>query len=246
MDLSAYKMRTTPTHVYFWGGPFSQWWKKNTFTAELPVFRPASDGRENRLVRSGIAYEFSSAEKYMMASKGSVFGDIHKGGTLEKIMGSAVVFGDTDKDARGYCDPCHDVQKCKEIGRSVPGLKGSKWDAGDKDFWDRASVVAVTIGSLAKFTQSDQLYGVMMDMGDRLFVEGSPRDDIWGVKLSWDDPKIEDEANWRGENRLGNVLNVARDIIRAYGRDIDPWKALAQFRRENAPANGTSASAPRM
>jgi predicted NAD-dependent protein-ADP-ribosyltransferase YbiA (DUF1768 family) len=43
----------------------------------------------------------------------------------------------------------------------------------------------------------------------RLFVEGNPHDGIWGVGLSWDDKKIEDRRNWKGQNRLGTCHDEA-------------------------------------
>lgn len=47
-------MRITDTHIYFWGGPFSQW-----FRAEFEV--------------DGVTY--CTAEQYMMAEKAKLFGD---------------------------------------------------------------------------------------------------------------------------------------------------------------------------
>nr|WP_250807567.1 NADAR domain-containing protein [Neorhizobium tomejilense] len=232
MDLTK-SMRVTPTHVYFHGGPFSNWYKSD-FVAELPVFRPADGDRSDRIVRSGTPYKFSSGEKWMMACKASVMGDIHKGGALETILGSEVLFGETDKKVEGYKAPMHDVRAIKAVGRTVIGRKGGKWDAEDIAFWDRVSVPAVTVGLLSKFSQRDDMYQTIRDMGDRIFVEGSPRDDTWGVKLDWADPRIEDERNWLGRNKLGKVLNVVNAIFDEYGRISDAWKAYAQYHR--APA----------
>lgn len=234
MDLSKYAMRTTPTHVYFWGGPFSQWFR-SSFEAELPVFAPAAAGKPRRLLRSGVKLRFSSCEQYMMAAKASVFGDTGKGSVLEKILGSAVLFGETDPKAKGFEKGTHDVKEIKALGRQVPGLKGGKWDAEDIEFWDTVSLPIVTIGNLSKFTQSDEMYEVMISMGDREFVEGSPHDDQWGVKLRWDDPKIENPANWLGKNKLGIVLNNTSRIIFEHGREIDPWKALSSISRISEP-----------
>ncbi|MCZ7861180.1 NADAR family protein [Agrobacterium salinitolerans] len=234
MDLTKYSMRTTPTHVYFWGGPFSQWFK-SSFEAELPVFAPATDDKPRRLLRSGVKLRFSSCEQYMMAAKASVFGDTGKGSVLERILGSAALFGETDSKAPGFQKGTHDVKTIKDLGRQVPGLKGGKWDAEDIAFWDTVSIPIVTIGNLAKFTQSDDMYDVMVSMGEREYVEGSPKDKLWGVKLSWDDPKIENPANWRGKNKLGIVLNITSRIIFENGRDVDPWKALAGAGRRHEP-----------
>jgi ribA/ribD-fused uncharacterized protein len=234
MDLSKYSMRTTDTHVYFWGGPFSQW-HNSAFEAELPIFAPAGDGKARRLLRSGVKLIFSSCEQYMMAAKASVFGDTGKGSVLEKILGSAVLFGETDMKAKGFEKGTHDVKAIKALGRQVPGFKGGKWDADDIEFWDTVSIPIVTIGNVSKFTQSDEMYEVMVAMGDREFVEGSPFDDLWGVKIRWDDPKIENPDNWLGKNKLGYVLNRTSSIIVEHGRDIDPWKILSSNTRRPQP-----------
>ncbi|MCS4089402.1 NADAR family protein [Rhizobium sp. BK176] len=243
MDLSKFSMRITPTHVYFWGGPFSQW-HTSRFEAELPVYAPATDDKPRRLLRSGVKLRFSSCEQYMMAAKASVFGDTGKGSVLEKILGSAVLFGETDTKAPGYRAGTHDVKKIKVLGREVPGLKGGKWDADDIAFWDKVSVPAVTIGNLSKFTQSDEHYQVLMDMGDREFVEGAPNDDQWGVALRWDDPNIEDPANWKGKNKLGNIVYVAARIISELGREIDPWKVLSTYNNVKTPEPSATSPAP--
>ncbi|MDW9481378.1 DUF1768 domain-containing protein [Sinorhizobium meliloti] len=240
MDLSKFAMRTTSTHVYFWGGPFSQWFK-SPFVAELPVFAPAAESKPRRLLRSGIKLRFSSCEQYMMAAKASVFGDTGEGSVLEKILGSTVLFGETDPNAPAFQKGTHDVKAIKALGRQVPGLRGGKWDAEDIEFWDTVSLPIVTIGNISKFTQSDDMYDVMIAMADREFVEGSPHDAQWGVKLRWDDPKIENRANWLGKNKLGLALNTTRRIIFEHGRDIDAWKMLATSRR---PALQASAPAP--
>lgn len=63
-----------------------------------------------------------------------------------------------------------------------------------------------------KFIQNEYLkeYILRDDFKNKGFIEGSPVDGIWGVKVQWDNPLIDDEANWQGENRLGKVLNLVR------------------------------------
>ncbi|KAK5464907.1 hypothetical protein LTS15_001470 [Exophiala xenobiotica] len=50
--------------------------------------------------------------------------------------------------------------------------------------------------------------------GRRKFVEGSPMDKIWGIGLRWDDPRADDERNWKGGNRLGRCHDVAAEWMR--------------------------------
>lgn len=206
MNLSHYKMRLTDTHVYFWGGPFSNWFK-STFSAELPLPISVSG---NVLKRDGNPRVFTSNEKYMMAAKASAFGDA---GSLSAIM---------KKD---------DPAEVKKLGRGVLGFSGGQWTEDEIALWDKISTPLVTIGCIAKFSQSLELFEVLSEMGGRRFVEGSPQDKLWGVGLRYDDPRIEDERNWLGPNKLGGVLDDVYDISATFGADTDPWKALSAFRK---------------
>lgn len=55
-----YSERRTESHVYFLGGPLSQWYKSNFDAVAFPSYSMA---------------KFSSAEQYMMASKALLFRD---------------------------------------------------------------------------------------------------------------------------------------------------------------------------
>ena len=50
---------------------------------------------------------------------------------------------------------------------------------------------------------------------DKILVEASPYDSVWGVQMSEDDADIKNPELWRGENLLGFVLmEVRNEIIR--------------------------------
>jgi ribA/ribD-fused uncharacterized protein len=95
-------------------------------------------------------------------------------------------------------------KEAKALGRQVTRFDQREWSEHARDFMFRAV--------WAKFTQTT-LARDLVATGSRILVEGSPLDDIWGVKLRWDDPKIEDVANWLGTNWLGEVLMVVRHLI---------------------------------
>jgi ribA/ribD-fused uncharacterized protein len=50
--------------------------------------------------------------------------------------------------------------------------------------------------------------------GDRILVEASPVDAIWGIGLAADDPKVMQPELWPGENLLGFALMVVRERLR--------------------------------
>ena len=68
-------------------------------------------------------------------------------------------------------------------------------------------------GNIAKFSQNEELKNFILNTGEKVLVEASPYDDIWGVKRKMDDPDIMDPNKWAGENLLGFVLMETRDIL---------------------------------
>lgn len=50
----------------------------------------------------------------------------------------------------------------------------------------------VVAGNVHKFRQHDDLRAFLLGTGDRVLVEASPLDRIWGIGLREDDPRAED------------------------------------------------------
>ncbi|MFD7659407.1 NADAR domain-containing protein, partial [Actinosynnema sp. NPDC059797] len=55
----------------------------------------------------------------------------------------------------------------------------------------------------------------LLSTGDRVLVEASPVDRIWGIGLAADDERALDPASWRGLNLLGEALTRVRELLRA-------------------------------
>jgi ribA/ribD-fused uncharacterized protein len=52
-----------------------------------------------------------------------------------------------------------------------------------------------------------------MDTGDKLIVEASPKDKIWGIGLHYTDDRIHDQSKWEGTNWLGEaIMKVRADL----------------------------------
>ncbi|MFQ6331833.1 NADAR family protein [Nocardia sp. CWNU-33] len=128
---------------------------------------------------------FATAEHYMM-------------------WGKAMLFGDTDTADRVVA--ARHPKQAKELGRQVRGFNDIIWAAQRFDI--------VVAGSVAKFGQHEQLKQYLLGTGDRVLVEASPVDRIWGIGLAADDPRAENPAHWRGLNLLGFALMAARDELR--------------------------------
>ena len=96
-------------------------------------------------------------------------------------------------------------EKAKKLGRKVKNFDAEKWS---KVCFDKMYDAVY-----AKFSQNNDLKELLLssDFEGKGFVEGSPFDAIWGVKMDWRNPDIDNEENWKGENLLGKVLTEIRD-----------------------------------
>jgi hypothetical protein len=163
-----WKVSHSPTHVYFVGGPFSQWFMR-PFSLPLPF----TDSDE--------PVTFNCAEQYMMSGKALLFRDYD---AFEEIMAASL------------------PKEQKLIGRRVNRF--------EPDVWGEKAKSVVTTGNIAKFTQHSDLREYLFATGEKKIVEGAWYDEVWGVKLAWDNPRILNEANWEGTNWLGECLMDVR------------------------------------
>ena len=70
-------------------------------------------------------------------------------------------------------------------------------------------------GNLAKFSQDPVLGGWLLGTGNKVLVEASPVDRVWGTGLAADDGRTADPARWPGLNLLGFALMEVRDRLAA-------------------------------
>ncbi len=120
------------------------------------------------------------------------------------IAGKARLFGDAEAEARAVA--ARGPAQAKAVGRLVGGF--------DDDVWRRERFALVVAGSAHKFGQDPALRDYLLGTGERVLVEASPRDRIWGIGLAADDPRAADPASWRGLNLLGFALMEARARLR--------------------------------
>ena len=69
--------------------------------------------------------------------------------------------------------------------------------------------------SVAKFTQNAELGAYLRGTGDRVLVEASPTDRIWGIGLAAEHAHATEPSKWRGLNLLGFALMRARSQLLA-------------------------------
>lgn len=131
---------------------------------------------------------FATAEHYMMWSKAKLFED--------ELAAAAILAED-------------DPERARALGRTVTDF--------DLRVWERHRFQIVVRGSIAKFGQRGELRNFLLSTGDRMLVEASPDDPVWGIGLEADDPRAADPRTWQGQNLLGFALMTARRHLRAAG-----------------------------
>lgn len=99
----------------------------------------------------------------------------------------------------------HQPNYAKSLGRKVKNFDNEKWDKA------RYEIMKEVVKD--KINQFDELKTFIKNNKDKTFVEASPYDSIWGVKLSENDDKILDPSNWKGQNLLGKVYNELKKEI---------------------------------
>ena len=100
----------------------------------------------------------------------------------------------------------HDPRTAKNLGREVSNYVEEEWSKVRTEMMYNAC--------LLKFQSSKELAQKLIDTGDRILVEGTPFDPIWGVMIKWDNDLILDKKNWKGLNLLGIVLMRVRNDIK--------------------------------
>jgi len=93
----------------------------------------------------------------------------------------------------------------KKLGRKIRNF--------DKNSWDKVNLQIVYKGNYAKYTQNENLKQLLINTGDRLFVEASPEDVIWGIGLHWSDPNVDNPLLWKGQNLLGWAITLVKQEI---------------------------------
>ncbi len=127
---------------------------------------------------------YSCTEQFMMAEKARLFGD-------EEML-AEIMKAKHPKEMKAY-------------GRAVRGF--------DKQVWDSQCYEIVKRGNMAKFSQNEALGDYLSTTKNRILVEASPRDRIWGIGMGKANPEAENPMKWRGKNLLGFALTEVRDQL---------------------------------
>ena len=83
--------------------------------------------------------------------------------------------------------------------------------------WDKMKYKIVLDGNLLKFSQNEELKQFLLSTGDKILVEASPYDKVWGIGMLAENFECINPGAWNGENLLGFALMEVRDILRNGG-----------------------------
>jgi len=127
---------------------------------------------------------YKTAEHWMMAKKAELFKD-HA--VLEKIL------------------QAKSPAEAKKLGRQVMNYHENLWLA--------ARFEIVKEGNNHKFSQNPELKTFLLNTKNRVLVEASPVDAIWGIGMAGDHKDVMNPEKWRGLNLLGFALMEVRDEL---------------------------------
>ena len=171
-------------------------WAKNEVIPEF-LFFWGHKSKNNKVTKSCLSQwwpctfksnniEYNCAEQYMMSEKAKFFKDEE---TYQLIMKES------------------SPNKIKQLGRLVKNFNYEEWK--------KNKVNIVVQGNILKFSQNEELKKFLIETGDKILVEASPYDRIWGIGLNENNPDAKNPFKWKGENLLGFSLMEVRDIIKS-------------------------------
>ena len=174
-------------------------WLQSKLDSQEPVkylfFWGHQPGKDGRITQSCFSQwweapilvngiSYKTAEHWMMGQKALLFGD--------DAMFQQIVNATSPAEA-------------KKLGREVINF--------DEEQWISHRLQIVIDGNYYKFSQHPDLQQFLVSTGNRVLVEASPYDTIWGIGLIATDERVQSPANWKGLNLLGFALMDVRDKL---------------------------------
>ncbi|WP_277559809.1 NADAR family protein [Acinetobacter beijerinckii] len=130
--------------------------------------------------------EYLTAEHYMMTQKAKLFNDDEIFNQLLKVK---------------------HPNEAKQLGRKIQHY--------DEQLWQKKRFDIVVQANLVKFSHYSELGDFLLATHDRILVEASPVDKIWGIGMAQDHEHIQEPSQWQGLNLLGFALMQVRSKLSA-------------------------------
>lgn len=146
--------------------------------------------------------KYLCAEQYMMAEKARLF---------------------KDKEIEKQIMQTSNPKEMKALGKKVKNF--------DQTLWDKVKYSIVLNGNYYKFSQNKEMRDYLLSTGNKILVEASPLDTIWGIGIGEDNSKAQNPTTWRGKNLLGFALMEVRDELRKLYENYDKvdWGNLERY-----------------
>jgi ribA/ribD-fused uncharacterized protein len=131
--------------------------------------------------------KFNCTEQAMMYMKAILFNDLSKANEIIKES---------------------DPKKHKKLGSQVKNFVEEVWTKNREDIMYKIN--------LAKYSQNPELKKRLLSTGNKILVEASPLDKIWGIGKqvkNIEDAKKMTKAQWNGLNLLGKALEKVRETL---------------------------------
>lgn len=130
-------------------------------------------------------HTFTNSEQAMMYEKAKLMGDTASMGKILKTT---------------------NPKKVKQLGREI-----KPWN---EKLWEKNRLPIMTKICLVKFRANPVLKQELLNTGDKIIVEASPYDIIWGIGMRDDDDGVENPKKWKGLNLLGKALMAVREQLK--------------------------------
>ena len=114
-------------------------------------------------------FEVLTAEHWMMHEKALLFKDFYTANKIREAIHPSLA---------------------KKLGREVKNYNEEKWNEYRYD--------TVILGNISKFEANYELKRQLLNTGDKIIVEASPHDKIWGIGLGESNEKCYDPNKWEG------------------------------------------------
>jgi len=121
----------------------------------------------------------------------------------------AMLFHDIDTANKILKEP--EPREQKKLGRKIVGY--------DEDKWTDRRFRVMTVGKFEQFIQNPDLEKRLFEeTGNKIIVEASPSDKIWGIGMDENNVNATDPSKWLGQNLLGMAIMAVRSRLLDYNK----------------------------
>ena len=110
-----------------------------------------------------------------------------------------------DDETAGKIMASQNPKEHKYLGRTIKGLQ--------KELWDSKRDAIMKTALEAKFEQNVACRAFLQNTAPNRLAEASPNDRYWGIGLGLRDQNIWDNKQWKGQNKLGEMLMEIRQSL---------------------------------